>query len=348
MHLMGEAIRNLRDKGNMIFEDEIDGALLAILLHDIGHGPFSHALEHSILKDTDHEDISKLLMKKLHKEIGGGLDFAIQIFEDSYHRRFLHQLVSGQLDIDRMDYLQRDCFFTGVSEGSIGASRIIKMLDLHEDELVVEAKGIYSVENFLNARRLMYWQVYLHKASISAEQMLISIFRRAKHLTKDGRLKTPIPQLAYFLDNDVDLDILSNEDIALQNFTGLDDADVWAAIKIWQYDSDTVLSLLCGRLIQRKLFKIHLSNEEQTPEFKKEILENTAKEFNISAEDAKYLCLSGDITNSAYISQGKTINIKTKDEEIVDIANASELPNIKAISKIVRKYYLCHPKDVYL
>lgn len=348
MHLMHSALENLKDKRHEISYEEQQAAMVAILLHDIGHGPFSHALEKGILPGVAHEDLSLQLMKHLNETFNGALDLAIRIFENKYERPFLHQLVSSQLDIDRLDYLQRDCFFTGVSEGAIGADRIIKMITIVNDELVVEEKGIYSIENFLNARRLMYWQVYLHKTAISAEQILIQIFRRAKDLAMQGKAIHATPALKTFLYSDLTFeDFQTNNDI-LNAFTQLDDYDIWGSIKYWQYDEDTILSDLSKRLLERKLFKVNLSNEkfdaEKIAQLKKEI----AHSLKISEADTSYYLLKGKISNSAYIARGQNINILTKKGEIVDVAKASDLPNITAISKIVKKHYLCWPKNLFL
>lgn len=349
MHLMGQALTSLQAKGNAISDKEFQAAQVAILLHDIGHGPFSHALEKTLLHETDHEDLSSFLMEKLNEEFGGKLILAIKIFNNTYERPFFHQLVSGQLDIDRLDYLQRDCFFTGVSEGAIGADRIIKMLEVYNDELVVEEKGIYSIENFLNARRLMYWQVYLHKAAISAERMLISVVKRAQYLIREKKvsLKCSTP-LEKYLKAPIGIKDLKKSSQLTDAFIDLDDHDIWNAIKEWQYADDRVLSILSKHLINRKVFKVTLSNEKIEKSIKLSTRKKVAQQYNLTDEEVKFLVMKGDISNAAYFSKGKTINILTKKGEILDVAQASELPNIKAISKIVRKYYLCWPKDVSL
>lgn len=348
MHLMGEAITHLKAKGHEISNQEEEAVKIAILLHDIGHGPFSHTLESTILKNIPHEAVSSMLMEKLNIEFNGRLELAIRIFNNQYHRPFLHQLVSSQLDIDRLDYLQRDCFFTGVSEGTIGADRIIKMLDIHNDHLVIEEKGIYSVENFLSARRLMYWQVYHHKASIVAEQMLIALFNRAKALTKENEKLVCTDELHSFLQNNYSLEELKRSNTLLEHFTSLDDHDIWSAIKIWKNHPDNELSFLCQSLINRKLFKIELSdtpfNENKDNEIVRSLLENS----NISITKIKSLIFNGTISNSAYIAHNNNIFIKTKDNKLIDVAEASDLPNIKALSKIVKKHYLCYPKTLSL
>ncbi|MEQ8878099.1 MAG: HD domain-containing protein [Cyclobacteriaceae bacterium] len=347
MHLMTKALDTLRSKGVMIFEAEYEAAQMAILLHDVGHGPFSHTLEFSLFKDVNHEQISLWIFKKLNAEFGGRLELAIQIFTGKYHRKFLHQLVSSQLDADRLDYLRRDCFFTGVMEGTIGSERIIKMLNVVDDQLVVEEKGMYSIENFLNARRLMYWQVYLHKASVSAESMLISLMKRAKKLTQSGRDVAATPALKIFLEQDITVDEFEKDHDLLDVFGMLDDADIWGSIKFWAQHDDFVLKTLSQNLLRRKLFKIELSNEKISQDRIKEINESlTKKGFNPS--HIKYFVQKGSVSNAAYVAKGSSINILTKSGEVVDVASATDLPNIKAISKIVKKYYLSYPKDIYL
>ena len=348
MHLMGEALTHLQAKGVFLFDAEIEGALIAILLHDIGHGPFSHALEHSILTNVKHEDISTLLMERLNAEFKGALSLGIKIFKKEYDRPFLSQLVSSQLDIDRMDYLQRDCYFTGVNEGAIGAERIIKMLDVVDNNIVVEEKGIFSIENFLNARRLMYWQVYLHKTSIAAEQMLILAFKRAKHLTEKGLQLQSSPALRLFLEKNIGTEEINTNTSYLSSFANLDDYDVWGAVKMWIDSEDMVLAYLCQSLLGRALFKIELTNEASSMEKIESIKLNIQQEFNISSEDSDFLYSSNYVTNEAYLSKFESINVLTKTGEIVDVAQASDLPNIKAISKLVRKHYLCYPKKLSL
>ena len=348
MHLMQNTLNSLRTKGQDISDDEFEATLIAILLHDIGHGPFSHALEYVLLPGVGHEQMSQLLIRSLCKTIGGNTHLAYQIFTDQYERRFLHQLVSSQLDIDRLDYLKRDCFYTGVSEGEIGADRIIKMLDVRNDEIVVEEKGIYSIENFLNARRLMYWQVYLHKASVSAEKMMISTVQRAIDLAKNGVDLSASPALVFFLKQQISLEALENNPEYLQKFTELDDVDVWSAMKQWKYHTDGVLSSLSQRILERKLFRIRISNEPFSEGTILEMGEQVRHCLNISKKELNYFMIYGNISNAAYISEGQKINIITKQGKIFDIAKASDLPNIKAMSKIVTKYYLCWPKDVIL
>lgn len=339
MHLMQKTLDNLRSKGVMIFESEYEAALVAILLHDIGHGPFSHTLEFSLFKNVRHEQISLWLFDKLNNEFKGKLELAKQVFTGKYHRKFLHQLVSSQLDVDRLDYLKRDSFFTGVHEGTIGAERIIKMLNVHEDQLVVEEKGIYSIENFLNARRLMYWQVYLHKTAVAAESMLISLIKRAKKLTQQGKEVPTTPALAIFLERNIaEKDFFEDTDL-LEIFVQLDDTDVWGSIKQWLYNEDAILRTLSNDLLSRKLFKIILSNDK----IEKSLVEGLEKKLlkeGYSKNDTKFLIQKGTISNSAYIEKDQSINILMKNGDIVDVAKASDLPNITAISRIVKKNYV--------
>jgi len=348
MYLMQNTLSSLRNKGQEISDDEFEATLIAILLHDIGHGPFSHALEYELIPGIGHEQMSELIIGRLCKHFGGNMDLAYRIFSGKYERRFFHQLVSSQLDIDRLDYLKRDCFYTGVSEGEIGADRIIKMLDVYDDEVVVEEKGIYSIENFLNARRLMYWQVYLHKASVSAEKMMVSTIRRSKDLARQGVEVPASPCLSFFLKQQVNLQDLEKDETYLQHYVALDDIDIWGAIKQWVHHPDKVLSELSSRILQRKLFRIKLSNEQKDEEKIKLLGAHIQEALKIEEHELKYFLVHGSISNAAYVSSGQKINIITKQGKIFDIAQASDLPNIKAMSKIVKKYYLCWPKDVNL
>lgn len=347
MHLMHEALLVLQSKGNLIAENEFEAAQIAILLHDIGHGPFSHALEYTILLDINHEDISSLLMEKLNSQFDGKLTLAIKMFKGTYERDFFHQLISSQLDMDRMDYLTRDCFFTGVAEGTIGVERIIKMLNVVDNQLVVEEKGLLSVENFLNARRLMYWQVYLHKTAICAETMLIQIIRRARELINHGETLFAGGALEIFLKKNVSLKEFQNNDKYLQAFTLLDDYDIWACVKNWQFHSDKILSAICKDLLNRNLFKIKISNQpiEQTliSSLKQALIDK-----GIPNNQLGYFITEGDVSNKGYIRGDETIYICTKNKQVVDIADASDLPTIKALSNIVKKYYVCWGKNVYL
>lgn len=348
MHLMTVSLDVLRVKGNEISNEEYEAATIAILLHDIGHGPFSHALESSILNGVHHEKMSLLLMDHLNKEFDGRLTLAISIFNDTYYRKFFHQLVSSQLDMDRLDYLQRDCFFTGVIEGKVAFDRIIRMLDIDEDRIVVEEKGIYSIENFLNARRLMYWQVYLHKTTVSTEQMLIQLIKRARYLVRKGIDLPCSPNLKLFFEKDITFPDFENNYDYLSAFASLDDYDIWGGIKFWVAHEDKVLSLLSKMLLDRKLFKVELSNEKIKKERLKSIRKKVQQEYGLTPSESKFMSSSGKITNSGYIPYDQNILIKTKKGEILDVAKASDLPNIEALSKIVKKFYLCYPKVLSL
>lgn len=347
MHLMCEALQTLRAKGHFIQDTEWEAAQIAILLHDIGHGPFSHVLEPIILPDVDHENLSLELMKELNRQFEGRLDLAIQMFEGSYPRQFFHQLVSSQLDMDRVDYLNRDCFFTGVAEGAIGADRIIKMLDVADDQLVVEAKGMLSVENFLNARRLMYWQVYLHKTSICAEVMLVQAIGRARELLREGQAVFAAPDFAVFLRQNVSLQQFQDNAAYLNAFVNIDDNDVWSCIKIWRNHPDPILSNICQMLLVRKLYKIQFS-DQPFDDTHLEILRQQLFKQGIPKKWERYFLVQGQSSNAAYVSSKERIFIKSKDGTVRDIAEASDLPTIKALSNIVRKYYVCWAKDLTL
>lgn len=347
MHLMCRVLDNLRFKGIDISDEEYEAAQLAVLLHDIGHGPFSHALEDSLLPGVKHESISYLMMSALNEAFNGALELTLRIFRNSYSRKFFSQLVSSQLDIDRLDYLNRDCFFSGVQEGRIGVDRIILMLHVHEDQLVVEEKGIYSIENFLNARRLMYWQVYLHKTTVAAERMLVNLMRRAQVLIRAGEKVAASASLRLFLEKNFTLDILKNEKNALQAFGSLDDHDLWGAIKLWRHHEDRILAILTEKIIERKLFQIILSHDPINKAIIEKIRSSITAKYDMLRAEASYLYAHGTVSNEAY-TEGEKINILTRSGALLDIAQASELPNIKAISKIVKKNYLCWPKDVSL
>lgn len=348
MHLMNSTLENLKSKGVVISKEEFEATLVAILLHDVGHGPLSHSLEFNLIPNVHHEEISEIIFRRLNKEYGGALDLAIAIFEDSYQRKFFHQLVSSQLDIDRLDYLKRDSFFTGVSEGTIGAERIIKMLDVHNDELVVEEKGIYSVENFLSARRLMYWQVYLHKTALSAESMLTQIVKRAKKLTRKGIDVTATPALKLFLEKDFSSRDFKEDEDSIELYCLLDDTDIWGSMKMWAAHPDAVLSKLSTMLLSRKLFRVELSNKPllKDKKEKKRLISSISNAFALSEKESRYLLIEGTVSNAAYVSARQTINIKRKNGEVIDVALATDLPNIKAMRKIVKKNYLCYPKSI--
>lgn len=346
MHLMQLAIDTLRSKEVFISEEEEEAALIAILLHDIGHGPFSHSLEHTLIAGVSHEMISALLMDRLNTEFDGRLDLAITIFNDQYPRKFLRQLVSGQLDTDRMDYLNRDSFFTGVSEGVISFDRIIKMLTVRDDELVVEAKGIYSVEKFLIARRLMYWQVYLHKTVIASEQMLIKILSRARELCEKGEKLSASPAFGHFLYHKIGVDSFIEDPIHLELFTKLDDTDILSAIKAWETHTDPILSTLCSRLLRRNLFRTEMRASDFDPIEIAEIKQKAKQYFHLNDTEVEYFVYHQEIQNSAYSVEKEPIKIVNNQGELLDIAEASDLSNLEALSRRVVKYALTYPKEL--
>ncbi len=341
-YLMSEAITHLTSKGNFIFDSEAEAVRAAILLHDIGHGPFSHVLEDTIVQGISHEEISLMLMECMNKEMNGQLSLAIQIFKDEYPKRFLHQLVSGQLDMDRLDYLRRDSFYTGVTEGNIGSARIIKMLDVADDRLVVESKGIYSIENFLTARRLMYWQVYLHKTSVAYERMLISALLRAKELASQGTELFASPALRFFLYRDIDHKAFCTDLECLEQFIRLDDNDIWTALKVWCDHPDKVLSTLSSGMVNRRIFKVEISNEPVEEERINELTRLVSSKLGISLSEAKYFVSTPSIEKNMYDPADDSIDIIYKDGTIKNIAEASDMLNISLLSKKVKKYYLCY------
>ncbi|MFN0256196.1 HD domain-containing protein [Pedobacter ureilyticus] len=346
MHLMSLALEVLKNKGHEISAEEEEAATIAILLHDIGHGPFSHALEHTLAQGIKHEDISLLMMNKLNEEFGGRLTTAINIFKGKYHRKFFCQLISGQVDLDRMDYLNRDSFYTGVSEGVISFDRIIKMFNVVDDQLVVEEKGIYSVEKFLIARRLMYWQVYLHKTVVAGEQLLVKILERAKELTSKGATLFATPALQHFLKNDINEQRFFKEEIHLQQFSKLDDQDIYASVKVWEDSEDFVLSQLCKMLNARKLYKVEISNEAPNPERVESLAYQTAASLGIDIQDVSYFVFTDTITNRAYNAESSNINILMKDGTLSDIAKASDLSNLESLDRTVKKHILCYLRGI--
>ncbi len=343
-HLMSEAITSLTQKGIFIFDGEAEAVEAAILMHDIGHGPFSHVLENTLIHGISHEEISLMMMEQINSEMKGALNLALKIFKNEYPKRFLHQLISSQLDMDRLDYLRRDCFFTGVTEGNIGSARIIKMLNVVDDKLVVEAKGIYSIENYLTSRRLMYWQVYLHKTAVAAERVLVNILLRARYLALQGEDVFAPPQLRYFLYNHVDEDFFLSHPESLSYYEMLDDNDIWSSVKVWADSHDKVLSLLAKDLVNRNTFKVEMFeeplSEEQLADFRKQL----AKKFGVSEEDAQYLMSWNVIQKDMYDINDDKITILYKDGSCKDIAEASDLLNISLLSKKIRKYYLCYQR----
>lgn len=343
MHLMQHAIRVLEAKKVIISKEEKEALLIAILLHDIGHGPFSHAMENSIVENINHEQISLHFMQRLNKEFDNRLSLAISIFENKYPRKFLHQLVSGQLDMDRLDYLKRDSFYTGVSEGSINSQRLITMLNVDNDKLVVEAKGIYSVESFLIARRLMYWQVYLHKTGIVSEQLLVRILKRAKYLSQKGKDLGGTKALSFFLKNNFEAKDFSDK--VLDTFAMLDDSDVLSVMKDWTENEDFVLRNLSEMLLNRNLLKIKVKSKPFSDKKYDEKIQGLKQKYGVSEEEASYFVFRGTTENQAYDMEKDTIDILSKGGKVLEVAKASDLLNIEALSKLVVKYYFCYPKN---
>ncbi len=347
-YLMNSAIEIIRSKGHEITEEEAEAVSIAILLHDIGHGPFSHALESSIIEGTSHETLSLLFMNRLNEIFKDRLELAIRIFTNNYPKNFLHQLVSSQLDMDRLDYLRRDSYFTGVTEGVVGSDRIIKMLNVHDDQLVVDIKGIYSIEKFLVSRRLMYWQVYFHKTVIAAEHLLVQVLRRAKFLSEKGEDLFASPALSYFLKNKiVEKNFDHNGPVDLLDlFSQLDDNDIMVSAKVWMNHKDKVLSMLCSMLINRKLFRIEMKNKAFDPGRVTRIRDYLALYYKLSARDTRYLVMEGSISNYAYNSLDDNIKIMMKNGECHDVAEVSDMLNVTVLSRTVKKHFLCYPKEI--
>ena len=339
--LMQKTVEMLRFKGIQISEKEAEGLYIAILLHDIGHGPFSHAMEHSIVEGISHEEISLRFMQELNKVFNGKLETAIAMFQGTYPRKFMHQLISSQLDMDRADYLKRDSFYTGVAEGNINSERLISMLNVRNDELVVEEKGLYSVEKFLIARRLMYWQVYLHKTSVAAEQILIRLLNRAKELVQQGQELTMSTALAFFVKNKISKDNFSQE--VLEMFARLDDTDIISAMKEWQFHPDVVLSKLSKMLLNRDLLKIKVRlNDFEEQKIKR--LQKLSLAKGVDEKDMKYFVFTGVMTNRAYNPENEIIKILTKNGRVVDLSKTSEAINLEPLSQVTERYYICYPK----
>lgn len=343
-HLMQQAIAVIRQKGHEVTPAEAEGAYLAILLHDIGHGPFSHTLEHSIIEEVSHEDISIQFMKALSAEFDGALDLAISIFTDTYHKTFLHQLVSSQLDMDRLDYLMRDSFFTGVSEGVVGSERIIQMLDVANGNLVVEAKGIYSIEKFIIARRLMYWQVYLHKTVLSAENLLVRIMKRAAALSRSGKVLFASPALQFFLKTRITKSDFESRKEVLNTFSQLDDFDIVSAIKVWQNCEDKILRTLSQKLIKRELLKSRFSDEPFSAQEIQEKIALTSGKLGLTKLETEYFVFTGKVENRAFKTKSEHINILHKDGTVHHIAQDAAILNIKVLSEPVVKHFICFPK----
>lgn len=344
-HLMSEAIISLQQKGNFIFDSEAEAVQAAILMHDIGHGPFSHVLEHSIISGISHEDISLMMMEKINHDLNEQLNLAIKIFKDEYPKKFLHQLISSQLDMDRLDYLRRDSFYTGVTEGNIGSARIIKMLNVYNDHLAVESKGIYSIENYLTSRRLMYWQVYLHKTAVAYEKVLVNALMRAKELIRQGNELFATPALQYFLSNDVNAKWFADDGTTLSMYQELDDNDIWSSLKVWKHHDDVILSTLSTDMVERKIFKVEVYDEPIPEERIETISKEISSKMGISVNDAKtYLMNVSEIQKDMYDTNDDSITILYKDDVTKDISDASELLNVQLLSKKIRKYYLCYQR----
>ena len=355
-HLMGKAIQSLQQKGHFIFDSEAEAVQAAILLHDIGHGPFSHVLEHTLISGVSHEDISLMVMEQMNEEFRGQLSLAIKIFKDEYPKRFLHQLISSQLDMDRLDYLKRDAFFTGVNEANIGSSRIIDMLDMVDDQLVVDKKGIYSIENYLVSRRLMYWQVYLHKTSVAAEHVMINALLRAKQLAheelstlnaKHSTLNVQLfasPALRFFLYNDIDRKTFFQNPDCLRHYLTLDDNDIWSAMKVWCEHPDPILSMLSRDFINRNIFKIEISEQPVSDERKQEKLQELSQRYGISLADANYLIANIEVGKDMYSLDDDQIEIRFNDGSTHNLTEASDMLSPSLASKKVRKHYFCYQR----
>lgn len=343
-YLTSEAIVSLRQKGIFIFDSEAEAVQAAILMHDIGHGPFSHVLENTLITGISHERISILMMEQINREMNGALNLAIKIFKGEYGKGFLHQLISSQLDMDRLDYLRRDSFFTGVTEGNIGSARIIRMLNVVDDKLVIDHKGIYSIENYLTSRRLMYWQVYLHKTTVAYEKMLVNVLRRAKVLARQGEQLFASPALAYFLYHEVDAQWFEQNPEALQHYSELDDSDIWSALKVWAHSNDTILRLLSTDLLERRIFKVEVREEYPADDEIQTLRCSLATSCGVDEDDANYLFSVNKIGKDMYDIHDDHISILYKDGTMKDIADASEMLNVELLSKKICKYYVCYQR----
>ena len=346
LHLMTLAIGSLKSKGIVITDEEQEAVQIAILLHDIGHGPFSHALEETFIPGITHEQLSGLLMNKLNREFSSRLDLAIAVYTDSYSKKFLHQLVTSQLDMDRLDYIQRDSFFTGVTEGTIGTDRIIKMLNVHNDNLVVEKKGIYSVEKFLISRRLMYWQVYFHKTVIASENLLVRTLQRAKSLAGRNKSIYSTPALSYFLNRTFDAGLIKNDsDNLIEHFNKLDDTDIVVSVKEWQYYDDPILSMLSGNLLNRILPAVTISDQPFPEPAIQKISTAIVQKYKIQTSDLHYLISDGVISNNAYTSRADMIQVLVSREEVKKFSEVSDILNDLYMERSEKKYFLCFPKE---
>lgn len=343
-HLMSEAVLSLEQKGVFIFDSEAEAVEAAILMHDIGHAPFSHVLEGTLIHGISHEEISVMMMQRINDDMKGELNLAIKIFKDQYPKKFLHQLISSQLDVDRLDYLRRDSFFTGVTEGNIGSARIIKMLNVVDDSLVVESKAIYSIENYLTSRRLMYWSVYLHKTVVAYEKTLINALRRAEFLAKQGWDIFGTPALRYFLYNHIDDKWFASHEETLDMYSQLDDNDIWSVLKVWATSKDKILALLASDMINRRIFRVEVRDEPVSDDEIADIRRTIAEKVGIDEADSDYLLSVNTIEKDMYDINDDHISILYKDGTIKDIAEASELLNVDLLSKKIRKYYLCYQR----
>ena len=343
-HLMREAFRALKEKGVFVFDVEEEGAEIAILLHDIGHGPFSHVLEHTLIEHLSHEEITRALMRRLNREFGGALGMAIQIYSDEYPKRFLHQLICSQLDTDRLDYLCRDSFYTGVREGNIGAARLIKMLSVADDRLVVEGKGLYSVENYLMARRLMYWQVYLHKTAVAAEEMLRAALERAKELTRGGVRLFASPQLEYFLRSEVQTSHFEEDEECINHFLNLNDSDILCALGVWQHSEDAVLSALAGGFVNRRLFKADIFEGNVSVEALDDCRERVAAQLHIPLEATRYFVRRRFVSKEMYSANAEGIKVQMPDGAIADVSDVSHIVRGEAVTKEEGRTYVFHPE----
>ena len=343
-HLMREAFRALKEKGVFVFDVEEEGAEIAILLHDIGHGPFSHVLEHTLIEHLSHEEITRALMRRLNREFGGALGMAIQIYSDEYPKRFLHQLICSQLDTDRLDYLCRDSFYTGVREGNIGAARLIKMLSVADDRLVVEGKGLYSVENYLMARRLMYWQVYLHKTAVAAEEMLRAALERAKELTRGGVRLFDSPQLEYFLRSEVQTSHFEEDEECINHFLNLNDSDILCALGVWQHSEDAVLSALAGGFVNRRLFKADIFEGNVSGEALDDCREQVAAQLHIPLEATRYFVRRRFVSKEMYSANAEGIKVQMPDGAIADVSDVSHIVRGEAVTMEEGRTYVFHPE----
>ena len=343
-HLMSEALLTLQQKGIFIFDSEAEAVCAAILMHDIGHGPFSHVLEHTLVSGISHEEISLMMMEEINRDLGGQLNLAITIFKGEHPKPFLHQLISSQLDMDRLDYLRRDSFFTGVHEGNIGSARIIKMLDVVDNQLCIDHKGIYSIENYLTARRLMYWQVYLHKTTVGAERLLINTLRRAKDLVKAGTDVFAPPALKHFLTNDINQEWFANDAATLKYYSQLDDNDIWTALKVWTESTDPILSRLAKGLTDRRLFKVETGDEPFDAAYVQAKKEDLAASLGISMDDTEYFVSQTSAKKDMYNMDDDHISILFNDGTLKDVADVSDLINMNILALKKSKYYLCYQR----